>query len=148
MRNTLLLAGLSLLAAPIISAQHNCPEGFRYAGNLSGTGGYEAFNDRRELLLPEGATVDTSYQQPSVRARDGNSKAKSTLRASDIPKGIHLSPHGSTDFQKGWAVSEPKLEQVQGRYKFGMKLYCTTAGGTTANMGGCEVEVEVCYKPK
>ena len=100
------------------------------------------------FFLPEGATLDTSYQQPNVRARDGSSQAKSKLRGTDIPKGIHVFPHGSTDFQKGWAVSDPKLEQVQGRYKFGMKLYCTTAGGTTANMGGCEVEVEVCYKPK
>jgi hypothetical protein len=132
-----------IAAAPSALAQHNCPEGFRYAGSLTGTGGYQAFNERRELVLPQGATLDTSYQQPSVRARDGNSNAKSNLHAADIPKGIHIIPHGSTDFNKGWAVSEPKLEQVQSGYKFGMRLYCTTAGGTFANMGGCEVEVEV-----
>jgi len=63
------------------------------------------------------------------------------LRAADIPKGIHIFPHGSTDFDKGRAVSEPKLEQVQSGYKFGMKLYCTTGGGIIANKGGCEVEV-------
>ena len=41
-----------LLATPALS-QHNCPVGFQYAGTLSGTGGYEAFNERRELLLPD-----------------------------------------------------------------------------------------------
>jgi len=141
----LLSSTLFLIAtAPSAFAQHNCPEGFRYAGSLVGAGGYEEFNARRELLLPEGATIDTSYQQASVRARGGNSKAKSNLRAGDIPKGIHIITHGSTDFEKGWAVSDPKLEQVQSRYKFGMNLYCTTS---VANMGGCEVEAEVCYKP-
>ncbi|HUL35056.1 MAG TPA: hypothetical protein VL128_14315 [Candidatus Eisenbacteria bacterium] len=135
-------------AAPSAFAQHNCPQGFQYAGTLSGTGGYEEFNERVELLLPEGATIDTTYQQPSVRSRDGNKAAKSDLRAANIPKGIHIIPHGLTDYQKGWAVSAPKLEQVQGRYKFGMKLYCTTGGGTVANMGGCAVDVEVCYMVK
>jgi len=89
-----------IVTASSAFAQHNCPEGFRYVGSLSGTGGLENFNARRELLLPEGATLDKSYQQSSVRARGGNSRAKSDLRAAEIPRGIHIIPHGSTDLQK------------------------------------------------
>lgn len=137
-----------LFAAPIALAQHSCPQGFIYAGKLSGSGGYGAFDERRELELPEGASLDTSYQQAKVRARDGNSNAKSNLRAEDIPKGIHIAPSGTTSLNKGWAVSKPELKQVDSQYKFGMQLYCTTPGGFSENMGGCEVEVQVCYKPK
>ena len=143
----LLILGL-LFTSPSILAQHSCPEGFNFAGRLSLTGSYGAAEQEKEVALPKGATVDTSFQQTSVRARDGNEKAQSNLRAEDIPKGIYISPSGTTSLGKGWAVNKPELKGVQSRKIFGMKLYCTTGGGSYENMGGCEVEVEVCYKPK
>jgi hypothetical protein len=142
-----LILGL-LCAAPSILAQHSCPEGFTYVGSLSLTGSYGATEETKEIALPVGATIDTSYQQASIRARNGNKKAQSNLRAEDIPKGVHINPSGTTALDKGWAVSKPELKQVQSRQIFGMKLYCTTGGGSYENMGGCEVQVEVCYKPK
>jgi hypothetical protein len=143
----LLILGL-LFGSPLALPQHSCPEGLKYVGSLSLTGSYGAAEEKKEIALPEGATVDTTYQQTSVRARDGNRKAQSNLRAEDIPKGIYISPSGTTSLGKGWAVNKPELEGVQSRQIFGMKLYCTTGGGSYENMGGCEVQVEVCYKPK
>src|SRR5262244_2469121 len=98
-------AGLLTLAllftSPVAFAQHSCPEGFTYAGTLSGTGSpHSPLNERRELSLPEGATLDTSYQQTSVRARDGNRRAQSNLRAEDIPKGIHIFAAGTTSLDR------------------------------------------------
>lgn len=142
----LLILGL-LFTSPSILAQHSCPEGFNYVGTLSLTGSYGT-EEKKEIDLPLGATIDTSYQQASIRARGGNQKAQSNLHAEDIPKGIHTSAAGATSLGKGWAVSKPELRQVQSRQIFGMKLYCTTGGGAYDNMGGCEVAVEVCYKPK
>jgi hypothetical protein len=143
----LLILGL-IFTSPSILAQNSCPAGFNYVGNLSLTGSYGAAEEKKEIELPAGATIDTSYQQTSIRARGGNRKAQSNLRAEDIPRGIHISPSGTTSLDKGWAVSKPELKQVESRQRFGMKLYCTTGGGGYENMGGCEVEVEVCYKPK
>jgi hypothetical protein len=143
----LLILGL-LFSSPSILAQHSCPAGFDYVGTLSLTGSYGSAEEKKEIEFPEGATIDTSYQQTSIRARGGNQKAQSNLRAEDIPKGIHISAAGAISLGKGWAVSKPELRQVQSRQIFGMKLYCTTGGGAYDNMGGCEVAVEVCYKPK
>jgi hypothetical protein len=143
----LLILGL-LFSSSSALAQHSCPEGFNYVGSLSLTGSYGSAEEKKEIDLPAGATIDTSYQQASIRARDGNRKAQSNLRAEDIPRGIHISPSGSTSLDKGWAVSKPELKQVESRQRFAMKLYCTTGGGAFENMGGCEVQVEVCYKPK
>jgi len=103
-----LLFVILLLRSALSLAQHSCPEGFRYVGTLSGTGSYGEFNEWRELTLPEGATLDISYQQTAVRARNGNASAKSNLTAADTPKGIHISAAGTTDFDKGWALSDPK----------------------------------------
>jgi hypothetical protein len=80
-----------------------------------------------------------------VKPRSGD------LTAKDIPKGLLIIPYGSTDLEKGWSVSAPKLvaTQVQGatQYKFGMKLYCTV-GASSQSVGGCNVGVDVCYLPK
>lgn len=121
----LLILGL-LFTSHSTLAQHSCPEELNYAGSLSLTGSYGAAEEKKEIALPEGATIDTSYQQKSVRARNGNEKAVSDLRAEDIPKGIHITPSGTTSLGKGWAVSKPELKQIQSRRLFGMKLYCTT----------------------
>jgi hypothetical protein len=137
-----------LLASSLSFAQHNCPEGFRYAGILQLNGSYGPSDERQELTLPQGATLDTSYQQTTVRSRNGNPSAKSTLTAADIPKGLHISAAGSTDFEKGWAISDPKLKKTKSGYVFGMKLACTTGTDSYGNMGGCSVGVEVCYKPE
>lgn len=152
---TVMLGMLSLVL--LLSAQNNCPEGFRSAGVLMGSGSYGvAFDERRQVNLPEQATIDTSYQQKRVRARGGNSRAKSDMQAKDIPKGILIIPYGSTRYDNGWAVSAPELKMMKTddpeaptRYVFGMRLYCiSSSSASEALYGGCDVNVEVCYKPK
>jgi hypothetical protein len=99
--------------APPLLAQHNCPQGFDYAGTMAGTGSYGvAFDERREVHLPLYATIDTSFQQSTVRAHGGNREARSDLLAKDIPKGIYIIPFGSTLNENGWAVTAPKLTTV------------------------------------
>ena len=83
-----------LLMSSLSSAQNSCPEGFRYAGTLSGTS-TETFDKTVFLKLPEYATLDESFQQTAVRATNGKKNAKSNLRPQDIPKGIHITPYGS-----------------------------------------------------
>ena len=121
----------TLSAASVLSAQqHNCPAGFDFAGIIKGAGSYGVdFNERREIDLPPYATIDTSYQQTNVRVHAGNSKAKSDMRAKDVPKGLYLIPFGSTLYDNGWAVSAPELKQLgtPARYRFGMKLYCISS---------------------
>ena len=153
MRLQVSLVTLGLLSiAPPLLAQHNCPTGFDFGGTLKGGGSYGiSFDERREVLLPAYATIDTSFQQDNVRAHAGNGKAKSDLTAKDIPKGIFIAPHGSTLYNNGWAVSAPELktEGEPARYRFGMKLYCISSSSShNMNNGGCDVNVDVCYKPK
>jgi hypothetical protein len=141
-----------LFMASLTSAQHRCPAGFRYAGALSGTS-TETFDKTVFLNLPEGATLDESYRQNVVRATNGKRNAISNLRPQDIPEGIHITPHGSNDFEKIWAVSEPKLKTdnngASTRYAFGMHLFCAVQGSQDSqSQGACQVEVQVCYKPK
>jgi hypothetical protein len=154
------LLSLVVLFMPSFTlAQHNCPQGFQYVGNLSRTGSFgNELNEKREINLPENATIDQSYQQTRIRSQNGNPRAHSDLLPKDIPKGIHIITYGSTDLEKGWAVSAPELTKViinsqsgesDIRYRFRMKLYCTTgASETTRHSGTCDVTVEVCYLPK
>ena len=143
-----------LVMSSLSNAQDRCPEGFRYAGALSGTSA-ETFDKTVFLKLPEGATLDESYQQANIRATGGKGKAKSNLRPQDIPKGIHLIPYGSSDLEKVWAVSEPQLRKIKDdnnatstRYAFGMHLFCSVQGSPyTQTEGACDVGVQVCYKP-
>jgi hypothetical protein len=141
----------------VCRAQSECPEGFKYAGLLSGSGSYGApFDQNAFIYLPRGAKLDTSYQQTELRATNGRSGVSSKLRAQKIPKGIYVHPYGKSDdtYEQGWAVSDPDLQEVKNasgnvvRYKFGMHLYCKV-GTTGANpqFGECAVEAEVCYKP-
>lgn len=147
------LAFSFLLMASLSSAQDNCPEGFRYAGTLSGSDGDE-FNKTVFLKLPEYATLDESYQQTEVRASNSTRKGQSNLRPQDIPKGIYITPYGSRQSEKTWAVSEPKLVKPDNngastRYAFGMHLSCKVHGSSfSQSEGPCEVSVQVCYKPK
>jgi hypothetical protein len=139
-----------LLTASLSSAQDHCPEGFRYVGTLSGSDP-EQFDKTVVLELPEFATLDESFQQTRVRATNGKGRAKSNLRPQDIPKGIYIIPFGSNDLEKGWAVSEPQLTKTKedDRYAFGMHLFCSVQGSSFSQTeGACDVEVEVCYKPK
>lgn len=151
LRVSLVTLGLLSMSATL-RAQHNCPQGFDHAGTLTGSGSYGiAFDERREINLPMYATIDMSFQQSAVRARAGNRTAQSDLHAKDIPKGIHIIPSGSTLYDNGWAVSAPELKTVgePARYRFGMKLYCISSSTVpTAHYGGCQVTVDVCYKPK
>jgi hypothetical protein len=155
MKHVGLLIVSCLLMPSLSSAQDRCPEGFRYAGALSGSS-TETFDKTVFLKLPEGATLDASYQQTQVRATNGKGKVKSSLRPQDIPKGIHIDPSGSSDLEKVWAVSEPQLRELKGnndatstRYAFGMHLFCSVQGSAFSQTeGACDVGVEVCYKPK
>jgi hypothetical protein len=142
-----------LILSSLGSAQDRCPEGFRYAGALSGSS-TETFDKTVFLKLPEYATLDESFQQTAVQATNGKKNAKSNLRPQDIPKGIHITPYGSNDLEKIWAVSEPQLVKPDSngastRYAFGMHLFCAVQGSPySQSEGACEVEVQVCYKPK
>ena len=157
-RHFSLLAFFFSFASAVSFGQSNCPEGFRYAGTLSGTGSYTTDLDTRvTLTLPKNATLDESYQQQNVRATNGKRGMRSSLRAQDVPKGILIIPHGKSDelYNQGWAVSDPELKVLQKdesgkvtRYEFGMRLSCHVSGGPNPNFGDCSVDVEVCYKPK
>jgi len=146
----------SLLFLPALTgAQSNCPQGFVYVGNLSGSGSFsEEFNQKKALKLPENATLDDSFQQSTVRA--ASKKGKTDLRPQDIPKGIVIIPHGTNDHDTTWSVSEPRLTTIKEgdgtastRYEFGMRLSCRVQTSPFNQQGGdCYVEVEVCYKPK
>ena len=145
-----------LLMSALSRAQHGCPEEFRYAGTLSGTGSRSGpFSETVVLKLPENATLDESYQQTKVRSTNGKGKAQSNLRPQDIPKGIRINPYGSSELGKVWAVSEPQLTVVKedngtsARYAFWMRLFCSEPDSQVGQTrGGCDVGVEVCYKPK
>jgi hypothetical protein len=150
------LLTFSFLFVSVLSrAQSGCPQGFVYAGTLSGTGSVtEEFNKKVALRLPDGATLDESFQQARVRATNAKGKA---LRPQDIPKGILIIPNGGDDSEKVWSVSEPKLTEVKGgdngisstRYEFGMRLSCRVVPSPYSQQGGvCDVGVKVCYKPK
>jgi hypothetical protein len=152
-RHVRLLAVVVFCTSSLALSQTNCPQGFQLAGTLSGTGSYVGeFNERRQINLPENATIDTTFQQANVRSHGGSVKPKSELHVKDIPKGILIIPHGSTDREKGWSVSAPELVAIKAPgsqsitgYKFGMKLYCTVGTGTSQNVGDCSVAVDVCY---
>ena len=157
MKRRLGFLALSFLFMSVLStAQSNCPQGFAYVGTLSGTGSsIEEFDKKLALKLPESATLDESFQQIKVRAT--SAKGKSNLRPQDIPKGILIIPHGSNDQDKVWSVSEPRLTEIKGennetsstRYEFGMHLFCRVQGNSYSQQTGeCDVNVEVCYKPK
>src|SRR5262249_6758168 len=104
---------VALLSA-ICAAQSNCPADFKYVGTLSGSGSYgQPFDEVTELRLPRNANFDRSYQQSSLQATNGQSGAKSSLSAKDIPGGLYIVAYGSNDAEKGWAVSEPHLKVVK-----------------------------------
>jgi len=156
-KQAFLVAFLLFVASPLTVAQSNCPEGFRYAGSLSGSGSsMTPFDQRVRLRLPENATLDTSFQQKKVRATNGSSGVSSTLRAHDLPKGILIITHGKSDriYEQGWAVSDPELKVLEQdsngkvtHYEFGMHLFCKVGEqGANPQFGECSVTVEVCYK--
>ena len=110
-----------------------------------------AFDERRELIFPSFATINMSFQQTKVRARADNSQAQSQLQAKRYSEGIYIITSGSTIHENGWAVSAPELKAVgeHARYRFGMKLYCiSSSAAPNMHAGGCDVNVDVCYKPK
>ena len=145
-----------LTMSVLSNAQSKCPQGFAYVGTLSGTGSStQEFNKKVVLKLPESATFDESFQQIKVKATSAN--GKSNLRPHDIPKGILIIPHGSNDREKVWSVSESKLAEIKEenngfsstRHEFGMLLFCRVESSPYSQQtGGCDVTVEVCYKPK
>jgi hypothetical protein len=153
-----LIALVMLCFSSLAFAQNNCPQGFAFAGTLSGSGAAsDPFNKRVTLALRQDAAIDESFQQQKVRATNGKSGAKSNMQAQDVPKGILIIPYGESDqvYGQGWAVSEPGLKAIARdgngkvtRYEFGMKLYCNVgATGANPQFGECTVNVDVCYKP-
>lgn len=157
MRVAFLTLGL-LLLSPWAAGQHNCPEGFRYVGTLSGTGSESnPFDKRVAVKFPGNATLDDSFQQKNVRATNGKSGARSNMRPQDIPKGVLVITSGKEDkvYEPGWAVSDPELKGIEQdntgkvtRYEFGMKLFCTVAShGANPYFAECSVNAEICYKP-
>lgn len=136
-----------------------CPAGFKHADKpLYGEGSWGSnFYGLREVLLPPGEKIDTSYHQPSISAvANGKSDARSPLVASQVPAGIFIIPSGDDSANHGWAVHSPVLSagvadpstNIVSQWKFGMQLYCTTGSGEIdRTTGGCNVKVEVCYKP-
>ena len=158
MRKLLILTFLGLSAFVSAGvAQNRCPAGFRFAGRLHGEGSFGSnFNQRAEVTFAPSPRIDKTYQQDSVHAENGQSDAHTNLRPENIPHGIRIVPFGSDDHEKGWAVLEPELKGVEfddedrvTRYAFGMHLYCTTGSGEADRfVGGCDVNVDVCYKPK
>jgi|SRR6516165_6896683 hypothetical protein len=154
MRPAASLAFMLLLMSALSIAQDSCPDGFRFAGTLEGSAAYETpYSGRREVKLPENTMLDTTYQQTKVRAEAGHLHEHSNLLPQDIPAGIHIVPYGKAG-DGGWFVSHPELRVVTReangritRYAFGMQLYCIP-GDTPTDVADCEVNVDVCYKPK
>jgi hypothetical protein len=142
-----------LLMSSLSSAQDSCPEGFRYAGTLSGSDS-DQFDKTVALRLPEYATLDESYQQTEIRATSSARKTASSLRPQDIPKGFYITPYGSREAEKVWVVSEPRLVKPESngassRYVFAMHLFCAVHASSFSQIEGpCEVSAQVCYKPK
>ena len=152
-RRFVLLISVLLSMCVLSSGQSNCPQGFVYVGTLSGTGSATSeLNQRLSLKLPQSATLDESFHQAQVRAT--NTKGKTNLRPEDIPRGILIIPHGPSENDKPWAVSEPQLTKITdelgtSRYQFGMHLFCGVHASSFGQQeGDCTVDVEVCYKPK
>lgn len=146
------------LASTVSRAQNNCPEGFRYAGTLSGHGSsVDGFDSRQALTLPPNARFDESYQQKKVHVTNGKNGVHSSMRPQDVPKGFYLVPGGessSTIDEQGWAVSDPELRALNRdasgkvtRYAFGMKLLCNARAAGAERAVECSVRVDVCYKP-
>src|SRR5215469_1282589 len=95
MRPVASLAFMLLLMSVLSIAQDSCPDGFRYAGTLEGSGSYATpFSERAEVKLPENAMPDTTYQQTKVRAEEGHLYEHSNLLPQEIPAGIHIVPYG------------------------------------------------------
>jgi hypothetical protein len=153
-----LLAVVLFSFSPWAVGQHNCPEGLRYVGTLSGTGSESSpFDKRVTVNFPENATLDESFQQKNIPATNGKGGARSTMRAQDTPKGVLVIASGKEDkiYAPGWAVSDPELKAIDRdasgkttRYQFGMKLFCSVgSGGANPYFAECSVNAEICYKP-
>ena len=120
-----------LLMSSLSSAQDNCPEEFRYAGTLSGTSS-SRYSLIKRLFL-NSLRMQRSMTPISKPKSGRRTKTQSPIEylPQDIPKGIHITPYGSSDLDKVWAVSEPKLMEIKAgngtstRYAFGMRLFCS-----------------------
>jgi len=129
-----------------------CPDGFQCIGRLYGeaAAGQPAYHGDDQVVFPAGFRLDQSYQQSQLSCFGGGNNNCGDLKASDIPKGIHVIPDGS----HYWAVlKEVKFGQTigpvvgglpqPGQFTYGMHLYC---GPEAPPGGGCNVHVDVCAK--
>ena len=154
------LLGVLACSAPLSFAQCN---GLTYAGEAHGEGAFGSnLYGFGEVLLPPNIKLDTSYHQTTIGAvANGKSDARSRLVASEVPAGICIVPSGDNNANHGWAVgdgAEPRIQLIPAawdmqtntitRYKFGIRLYCTTGSGELdRTTGGCNAKVAVYYKP-
>jgi hypothetical protein len=156
-------AALALSLCQGKTAHAQCPAGLISVGRIYGEGSFGSnLVTYKEILLPAGARIDTSYHQPALSPpANGKSDAHSRLVVSEVPAGIFIVPGGDDSANHGWAVGdgpEPRIQLVPAtwdsttntisQYKFGIRLYCTTGSGEADRWtGGCNVHVDVCYKP-
>lgn len=124
-----------------------CPAGFTDAGEVSASvnaGRYQEISVTKEVLLPKGLRLDTSYHQKSIRAAgDG---AASDMRASEIPAGIYLIPTGRAG-GGWWSISNPRLEaSAEGLLKFKIDLYANSGSRSATAQAAADVRVHVCFR--
>lgn len=136
-----------LLAASFVNVVvGQCPVKFVDAGEISvfaPEGNYQERTATKELTLPKGIRLDTSYLQKTIRAASDG--AGSNLRAEQIPPGIHLIPSGVGSGK--WAIENPKLEAIvnPAQLRFSIELWVNRGLNAEPNSG---VRVRVCVKPQ
>jgi hypothetical protein len=159
----LILVAISSFALVSSLSGAQCPSGLVSVGRIYGAGSfgnnYVAF---QEVLLTPNIHIDQSYRQSSIGpVANGKSDARSHFTVSQVPAGIFITPGGDDSASHGWAVGDGPSPVIQlapaawdlqtnsiSQYKFGMRLYCTTGSGEyDRTTGGCNVHVDVCYKP-
>jgi hypothetical protein len=105
--------------------------------------------DPASLLLPKNFKLDRSYQQQSLNCCGGvDGGARSDIKPTDIPKGIHVSVTGGYY----WALPKAPVliaHEVDDndhvvQWEFRTPLYCGPGG----NGEGCNIRVTVWAKQK
>jgi hypothetical protein len=163
MRQYLLVClSVAMSTTGLVRLNAQCPADLVHAGKLYGEGGPANYVGHPEVVftLPSGTVIDRSFHQANISAVANNqSDAHSNLTPTKIPGGICIVPSGTNDNNKGWSVGNndtPTLRASDwddaGRvssYVYSMGLYCTVDSGLRGmGSGGCNVAVDVYYKPK
>jgi hypothetical protein len=142
-----LLNILAVIALPTLAfgqAPPNDPSFVKLA-HLYGESNRGNYQTSQEVLLPEGFKLDRSYHQASVNCCGGG--AKSDLKASQIPAGIHIDISGG----HWWSVpAAPSLLPAKVsdddkvlQWKLVVPMYC----GPNPPVG-CNIKVDVWAKKR